>query len=85
MKPIEYIAKWTINTILLSASMWDFLDPILKVIATAIGIVLSFFLIRKAWHDTEVAKEQRRKLKLENDFRDQEIFRMAQENKKRFG
>ncbi len=85
MRPLEYIGKGIINGVLLSASMWDFIDPVLKLIATLIGIVLTFFLIRKAWHDTEVAKEQKRKLKLENDFRDQEIFRLAQENKKKFG
>lgn len=81
MKPIEYWIKGTINLILISMSTWDFLDPVFKAIGALVGIVLSVFLIRKAWHDTEVAKEQRRKLRLENDMKDQELYQLMEKSK----
>jgi len=42
MKPLEYIPKAIVNGILLSASAWDFLDPLAKFIATIAGVVLTW-------------------------------------------
>lgn len=81
MKPLEYLTKGTLNLILLSMSTWDFIDPVFKFIAAVVGIVLSAFLIRKAWHDTELAKEQKRKLTLENEMKAQELYQMMEKSK----
>jgi predicted membrane protein len=81
MKPVEYLAKGTFNLILISMSTWDFIDPVFKLIGAAVGIVLSIFLIRKAWHDTELAKEQKRKLTLENEMKAQELYQMMEKSK----
>jgi hypothetical protein len=81
MKPVEYLAKGTFNLILISMSTWDFIDPLFKVLGAAVGIVLSIFLIRKAWHDTELAKEQKRKLTLDNDMKAQEVYQMMEKSK----
>lgn len=85
MKPLEYIPKGIINVILLSAPAWDFVDPAVRLMATIAGIVLTAILIRKAWHDTEVSKEIKRGKKLENDMKEQTLYRTIEENKKRFG
>lgn len=84
MKPLEYILKGLLNGILLSASAWDFLDVPVKIIATMAGIILTIFLVRKAWHDTELAKEQRREKKLLNDMKEQELWAKIESNKRRF-
>lgn len=81
MKPIEYLTKGTINLILLSMATWDFIDPVFKFLGALAGIVLSIFLVRKAWHDTELAKEQRRRLTLENDMKAQELYQMMEKSK----
>lgn len=81
MKPIEYLTKGTINLILLSMATWDFIDPVFKFLGALAGIILSIFLVRKAWHDTELAKEQRRRLTLENDMKAQELYQMMEKSK----
>lgn len=85
MKPLEYIPKALVNAVLLSMSAWDFLDPLVKFIATIAGIILTIFLVRKAWHDTELSKEQRREKKLLNDMKEQEMWAKVAENKKKYG
>jgi hypothetical protein len=84
MKPLEYIPKAIINTILLSAWVWDFVDPAVKLLATLAGIVLTAVLIRKAWHDTEYAKAERVGKKLDNELKQQELYKLMEENKRRF-
>jgi hypothetical protein len=75
MKPSEYISKAFLNGILLSASAWDFITPAIQLMATMAGIVLTVFLIRKAWHDTLLTKERKRETKLLNDLRELELKR----------
>lgn len=84
MKPVEYFTKAMANGVLLSASLMEFLPPFIQYTATIAGIVLTYFLIRKAYYDTELSKEQKRKLQIENDLKNQEVYRLAEENKRRF-
>jgi hypothetical protein len=83
MKPLEYITKGMVSGTLLSAPVWDFLDPFVKLIATIAGIILTIFLVRKAWHDTELAKEQRREKRLLNDMKEQELWEKVASNKRK--
>jgi hypothetical protein len=83
MRPFEYLTKGAINIILLSMPTWDFIDPVLKFCGAVAGLVLTIFLVRKAWYDTELAREQKRKLQLENDQRNHELY-LTMEKSKRF-
>jgi hypothetical protein len=80
MKPLEYISKGMVSGTLLSAPVWEFLDPFVKLMATIAGIILTIFLVRKAWYDTEVAKESKREKKLKNDVMEQDIIRRKKAN-----
>lgn len=80
VKPLEYISKGMVSGTLLSAPVWDFIDPFVKLIATIAGITLTIFLVRKAWYDTELTKESKREKKLNNDIMEQDIIRRKKAN-----
>jgi hypothetical protein len=84
MKPLELYIKGIFNFFLMSAPWFmDFVDPIIKLVATVVGIILTVFLIKKTLIETEISKEKRREQKILNDIKEQELWAKIEANRKK--
>jgi Co/Zn/Cd efflux system component len=82
---IKFTVVYIIDVIFAVFTFWDILDHTLRTIA-ALGVLIStIYLIQKHRSEHQVNKERKKLLEMENQIKQQELFRAIAENKKLTG